>query len=257
MSAVLVNLFWTSRDSRKRLEQLTVIDESMRACIQKAKPSINISAHIGNWEMLSQACVLNDVPMMTVAKDIGTTAMTKRLAQTRSVIGQTIVAKDGALRHLIYAIRHGSSLGLLVDQHTPVRQGGTWLTFFGIPVDVSISPANLSRKLKIPIIVAWSRPLKDGRYKVEYLKQFDPEPEVDDTKRSQEIVALFETVIRRHPSCWCLNYRRWRGIREGDNPAIYPYYARPVRPQRLWGAGEGKSARVRKSTFLAQARKNS
>jgi len=232
MTAVLVDLFWTSRNSRERIEQLTVIDQPMIEMIQSSKPSINISAHIGNWEMLSQACVLNGVPMMTVAKNIGTSAMTQRLCETRAVIGQKLVAKDGALRHLVYALRHGSSLGLLVDQHTPVRQGGAWLTFFGLPVDVSIGPANLSRKLNVPILVAWSRPLKDGRYKVEFLKKFEPLPEVDDITRSQEIIALFETVIRRHPSCWCLNYRRWRGIRTGDNPDLYPYYARPEHPRK-------------------------
>jgi len=233
MTAVLVDLFWTSRDSRKRLEQLTVIDQSMIALIQGSRPSINISAHMGNWEMLSQACVLNGVPMLTVAKDMGSSAMTRRLFKTRSVIGQKIVAIDGSLRHLVYALRHGSSLGLLVDQHTPVRKGGAWLNFFGVPVVVSIGPANLSRKLGVPILVAWSHPLKNGCYKVEYLKKFDPDPAVDDITRSQEILSLFEAVIRRHPSCWCLNYRRWRSIRQGDDPAIYPCYARPEIPKKL------------------------
>ncbi len=227
MTAVLVDLFWTSRDSRKRLEQLTVIDPDMIARIKESRPSINISAHMGNWEMLSQACVLNGVPMMTVAKDMGSSAMTRRLFATRSVIGQKIVAIDGSLRHLVYALRHGSSLGLLVDQHTPVNKGGAWLNFFDVPVVVSIGPANLSRKLTVPILVAWSHPLKNGCYKVEFLKKFDPDPAVDDITRSQEILTLFETVIRRHPSCWCLNYRRWRTIRPGDDPALYPYYARP------------------------------
>lgn len=229
MTAVLVDLFWTSRNSRQRLEQLTVVGPAVIALIKECMPSINISAHIGNWEMLSQACVLNGVPMVTVMQSIGSTAMTERLSQTRSVIGQKIVPSAGALRHLVYALRHGSSLGLLVDQHTPVRQGGAWLTFFGLPVDVSIGPATLSRKLKVPILVAWSRPLKNGCYKVELVKKFDPDPEVDDITRTQEIIALFETVIRRHPSFWCLNYRRWRGIPVGDDPARYPYYARPER----------------------------
>lgn len=243
MTAVLVDLFWTSRNSRKRLEQLTVADPSVIAQVKKAMPSINISAHIGNWEMLSQTCVLNGVPMTTVMQGIGSSAMTKRLSLTRSVIGQKIVPNEGALRHLIYALRHGSSLGLLVDQHTPVRHGGAWLTFFGLPVDVSIGPAILSRKLKVPILVAWSRPLKNGCYKVELLKVFDPDPAVDDITRSQEIISLFETVIRRHPSFWCLNYRRWRGIPAGDDPARYPYYARPERPCKDKPAHNGADRR--------------
>ena len=229
MTAVLVNLFWTSRHGRKRLEELISITKPNVAIIKKANPSINISAHIGNWEMLAQVCLLHGVPMITVANDIGSSAMTQRLSKIRSIIGQKIISKKGALRHLVYACRHGSSLGLLVDQHTPIKQGGAWLNLFGVPVDVSISPATLSRKLKVPILVAWSRPLKNGCYKIEYLNQFDPDPKVDDIARSQEILTLFEKVIRRHPSCWCLNYRRWREIRPGDDPNSYPYYARQKR----------------------------
>jgi len=232
MAAVLINLIWTSRNSRSRLERLTVIVQASAKAIKDANPSINISAHIGNWEMLSQACILNGVPIMAVAKDIGTSAMTMRLSKIRSSIGQKIVAPDGALRHMISAIRDGSSLGLLVDQHTPLTQGGAWLDLFGLPVDVSISPSTLSRKLKVPILVAWSRPLKDGRYKVEFIKRFDPESAVDDITRSQEILKLFEKVIRRHPACWCLNYRRWRGIRPGDDPSSYPYYAKHEKGKR-------------------------
>jgi CheY-like chemotaxis protein len=94
MSAVLVNLFWTSRNSRKRLEKLIILEKSVVAMIKQANPSINISAHIGNWEMLSQACVLHGIPMMTVAKEVGTSAMNQRLCEVRSVIGQKIVQKE-------------------------------------------------------------------------------------------------------------------------------------------------------------------
>ncbi len=226
MAAVAVKLFWICRNSRRRLEQLILADQQIADIIREAHPSINISAHIGNWELLSQICILNGVPMTSVAKSIGSKAMTSRLRRIRSCIGQTIVPHEGALHRLVYALRHNSSLGLLVDQLTPVKQGGAWLKFFGIHVDVSISPARLSRRLNVPIIVAWSRPLKDGRYKIEFLKRFDPDPDVDDITRSQEILDLFEQIIRRHPSCWALNYRRWRTVHPDDPPERYPFYAR-------------------------------
>lgn len=225
MSAVLVTLFWISRHSKKRIERITVIDPAILKIFKQAIPSINVSAHLGNWEMLSQAGVLNDIPMTTVAKDIGSSSMTKHLSKIRSSIGQKIVAKDGALKRLVYALRHNSSLGLVVDQLTPVKEGGVWLKFFGLPVDVSIAPASLSRRFNVPIIVGWARPLKDGCYKIEFLKQFDPDPDIDDETLSQDIINVFEKVIRRHPSCWTLNYRRWRTIRPGDDPARYPFYA--------------------------------
>ena len=232
MSAVLITLFWISRYSKKRIERITILEPDVMDLFKKAIPSINVSAHIGNWEMLSQAGVSNGIPMTTVAKDIGSTSMTKLLSRIRSSIGQKIVAKDGALKHLVYALRHNSSLGLVVDQHTPEREGGVWLKFFGLPVDVSIAPATLSRKFNVPIVVAWSRPLKNGCYKMEVLKKFDSDPDADDEIRSQEIIDIFEKLIRKHPSCWALNYRRWRTILPGDDPSRYPFYARLKKKKR-------------------------
>ncbi len=229
MSTVLVILFWISRHSKKRIEQLTDIKPEITELFKQATPSINVSAHIGNWEMLSQAGVLNGIPMTTVAKDIGSSSMTRSLSRIRSSIGQKIIPKKGALKQLVYALRHNSSLGMVIDQHTPVREGGVWLKFFDLPVDISIAPATLSRKMNVPIIIAWARPLKDGRYSIEYLKKLDPESDIDDLERSQEIISVFEKVIRRYPSCWALNYRRWRLIRPGDDPSLYPYYARMER----------------------------
>ncbi len=232
LAVVLVTLFWISRKSRERIARLTVTDPAMIALMKQAQPSVNVSAHMGNWELLSQTSVLNGVPIMTVAKEIGSSAMNSLLEKIRCAIGQIIVPKDGALKRLVYAMRDNISLGLVVDQHTSIREGGVWLTFFGLPVSVSIAPAALSRKFNAPIIVAWSRPLKNGTYKTVFLKKFDPAPDPDDTVRSQEIVDLFERVIRRHPSCWTLNYRRWRTMRPGDDPARYPYYAKAKKEPR-------------------------
>ena len=229
MARVLVNIFWMSRDTLTRIQDQVTVSPIVLDMLRANQPAITVSAHIGNWEILSQTCVANGVPMMSVAKTIGSPEMTARLTALRATIGQQIVPADGALRHLIHALRNGMSIGLLIDQHTRVWQGGTWADFFGVPVSISQAPASLSRKLGVPIIFAWSRPLKDGRYRIEPGELFLPTPETDDKTRTQEIVTAFERVIRRHPSFWCLNYRRWRDILPDDDPARYPFYARSLR----------------------------
>ncbi len=229
MARVMVNIFWMSRDTLTRVRDQArfapVVLESLRAHL----PVVTVSAHIGNWEILSQACVANGIPMMSVAKMIGSPEMTDRLTRLRTTIGQQIVPADGALRPLMNALKHGTSIGLLVDQHTHVWEGGTRVKFFGRSVGFSLAPAALARKFGLPIIFAWSRPLKDGRYRIEPGEFFLPDQSVDDHTRTQQVAAAFERVIRKHPSLWCLNYRRWRYIFPGDDPATYPFYARPAR----------------------------
>ena len=226
MARVLVNVFWMSRNTRERLTDQVSFDPRVLDALLKNKPAIAVSAHLGNWEILSQACVASGIPMLSVAKKIGSPEMTARLIRLRSTIGQQLVPAEGALRPMLSALKHGTSIGLLIDQHTDVWDGGTWVDLFGVPAGISMAPAALARKTKTIIVFAWSRPLKDGRYRIEPGQFFPYDPQVGDAERAQQLASAFEHVIRRHPSLWCLNYRRWRCIRPSDAPARYPFYAR-------------------------------
>ena len=229
MARVLVNVFWMSRDTRARIADQVSFDPRVLEALRRNRPAVTVSAHLGNWEILSQACVANGFPMLSIAKQIGSSEMTARLIRLRSTIGQQLVPAEGALRPMLSALRHGTSLGLLIDQHTPLSEGGAWVTLFGVPAGISMAPAALARKTRTPIVFAWSRPLKDGRYRIEPGQVFQPDPAVGDAERAQQLASAFERVIRRHPSLWCLNYRRWRYIHPGDDPAHYPFYARPLK----------------------------
>ena len=233
MARVMANIFWMARDTHARIKDLVTFVPGVLDTFHSNLPVIAVSAHFGNWEILSQAGVANGIPMMSVAKMIGSPEMTARLTRLRSMIGQQIVPADGSLRLIMQAIKKGVSVGLLIDQQTHIGEGGAWIKFFGVPAGMSLTPAALSRKLNVPIVFALSFPLKDGRYCIDVVEFFLPEPQVDDAIRTQQLADAFERVIRRHPSLWCLNYRRWRYILPGDDPARYPFYARPERRSKV------------------------
>ena len=148
--------------------------------------------------------------MMSVAKDIGTAGMTRLLMRARRSIGQEIVGADGAFKPLMQGLRDGKSLGLLVDQKVSPKKGGIWVRFMGKPMPVSAAPAFFAAKAKAPVIVAWSRPLKDGRYRCAFIRAYGPAEARDIWGLTQSIAADLERVIRRHPSCWVLNYNYFR-----------------------------------------------
>lgn len=230
MARTLLNIFWMSRDTLARMNAQVSFAPGVLEAVRAARPAITVSAHFGNWEILSQACVAGGVPMLSVAKEIGSPELTARLTRLRSSIGQQIVPAEGALRALMSALKHGTSVGLLIDQHTHEWEGGAWVTLFGVPAGISVAPAALARKLGLAIVFAWSRPLKDGRYRIEPGEVFLPDPQLDDQARTQQLARAFERVIRKHPSLWCLNYKRWKYILPDDDPARYPFYARRLRP---------------------------
>ena len=202
--------FWTCRNAKARAAAAGEMSEECKAFLAANRPAVTVSAHLGCWEILSQLAFLEGHRMMSVAKDIGTSGMTRLLMKARESIGQEIVHADGAFRPLMQGLKDGKSLGLLVDQVVKPREGGIWVRFFGRPVPVSAAPAFFSAKGKAPVVVAWSRPLKDGRWRCEVICSYSPEEARDIWGFTQRCMRDLERVIRRHPSCWVLNYRYFR-----------------------------------------------
>ena len=210
MARTIGHVFWTSRNAMKRAASVAVFSPKCLEVLAENKPLVTVSAHLGCWEVLSQLVHLQGRRMISVAKDIGTPAMTELLMKSRKSIGQEIVHADGAFRPLYEGLKDGADVGLLVDQVVRPEDGGVWVEFFGRPVPVSVAPAFLAAKTRAPIVVAWSRPLKDGTYRCEYVNLYPWQKGTDIWRRTQDCIHDLERVIRRHPSCWVLNYRYFR-----------------------------------------------
>lgn len=206
MARTVGHAFWTCRNAVERVKVAGEMSEAGKKFLAENKPAVTVSGHIGCWEILSQLALLEGHRMMSVAKDIGTGGMTKLLMKARTSIGQEIVHANGAFRPLMQGLKEGKSLGLLVDQVVDLCDGGIWAKFFGVPIPVSAAPAFFSAKGKAPIVVAWSRPLKDGRYRCEVVATYKPEESRDIRGMTQRCISDLERIIRRHPSCWVLNY---------------------------------------------------
>ena len=210
MARTVGHAFWTCRNARARAAQAGEMGARGKAFLSANRPAVTVSGHIGCWEILSQLAFLEGHSMMSVAKDIGTDGMTKMLMKARTSIGQEIVHADGAFRPLMEGLKNGKSLGLLVDQIVKPQDGGIWVRFFGRPHPVSAAPAFFAAKGKAPVVVAWSRPLKDGRYRCEVVDEIPASEARDIWGTTQRCLADLEKVIRRHPSCWVLNYNCFR-----------------------------------------------
>jgi len=198
--------FWTICAARRRCAETGEMDARTRTFLAANKPCVTVSGHLGCWEILSQLAFLEGHRMMSVAKDIGTGGMTALLMRARRSIGQEIVHAEGAFKPLMQGLKDGKSLGLLVDQSVSPKRGGIWIRLFGLPFAASPAPAFFAAKGKVPIIIAWSRPLKDGRYRCEYVDAISAAEARDIRGTTQRCADALATVIRRHPSCWVMNY---------------------------------------------------
>jgi lauroyl/myristoyl acyltransferase len=212
MARAVGHAFWTCRRAKSRVAESGEMSPDGVRFLAENRPAVTVSGHIGCWEILSQLAFLHGHGMMSVAKDVGTSGMTGLLMKARTSIGQEIVHADGAFRPLMEGLKSGKSLGLLVDQVVKPRKGGIWVRFFGRPHPVSAAPAFFAAKGHAPIVVAWARPLRDGRYRCEVVDVIPCAEARDIWATTQRCLKDLERVIRRHPSCWALNYNCFRKV---------------------------------------------
>jgi len=219
--------FWTCSHARERCADSGTMDAACRRFLAENKSAVSVSGHIGCWEILSQLAFLEGHRMMSVAKAIGTGGMTALLMRARRSIGQEIVLAEGAFKLLLQVLRDGKSLGLLVDQSVSPKRGGVWIRFLGRPMAVSAAPAFFAAKGKVPIVIAWSRPLHDGRFRCEMIDVISAAGARDVWATTQRCADGLARVIRRHPSCWVLNYNYFSNIpRPEDMQALTDREAR-------------------------------
>ena len=212
MTRTIGHIFWTCAGDSRRVRLTGELSARAREFLQSNRPAVTVSAHVGCWEILSQLAFLEGHRIVSVAKRIGSGGVTRLLMRARKSIGQEIVAADGAFKPLMAGLKAGKSLGLLVDQSVEPKHGGIFVRFFGRPISVSAAPAFFAAKAKVPVIVAWSRPLKDGRYRCEVIATYEPSAARDVWGLTQRIARDLERIIRRHPSCWVMNYNFFSNI---------------------------------------------
>lgn len=206
MCRTIGHAFWTCLWAKKRVQKVGEMSADGCRFLAEHKPAITVSAHLGCWEILSQLAFLHGHQIISVAKDVGTSGMTRLLMRSRRSIGQEIISSVGAFKPLMAALNAGKSLGLIVDQSVSPRRGGQWIMFFGRPMPVSPAPAFFSAKTGLPIAIAWSRPLKNGHYRCDVVKIHEASEARNIWRLTQELARDLEGVIRRHPSVWVLNY---------------------------------------------------
>lgn len=209
-------VIWTCVRPWERSKAICLVDERVAKLLAENNPAVTVSGHIGLWEALPHVVCRAGHRVLSVSKEIGIGGLTYFLRRMRRSIGQEIVFSKGAFKPLMQGLLNGKSLGLLVDQRVSPRKSGIWITFLGRPMTVSPAPAFFAAKAKRPIIVAWARPLKNGRCFCEFLAAHTPEEARDIRGLTQRIADELGTVIRRHPSCWILNYNYFAYRPKGD-----------------------------------------
>jgi len=200
------------------------------------RPVIFLGAHFGNWEHMVTALRVNGWNPVPVARPLDNPLLDRWIEGIRAAVGNRPIAKEGALRGLIRAVRDGQCVGMLVDQNG--GRHGRLSTFFGRPCSTLAAGPTLARRLRVPFVVVSLERRAPGIHRL----VVGPPVYVEDDDAAEqgavdEMNRQLEARVRRRPADWMWLHRRWR---------IKADWGFPVEPtERAWKNQGSRHARGR------------
>ena len=207
------NDYWSldkiRRDQNNRIE--IVGAEHLDALRESGKSGILFAGHIGNWEMVTLAARMRDLPLTVVYRPFNNPLIDALVRDWQRGSGVELIMKgrDGA-RRLTQVLKGDGHTIMLVD----VRMNdGVMAPFLGVDAMTPSAPAALALKygaMLVPCRVERTGPAH-FRVTVE-----EPQPPVDTGDRNPDILATTTWINDRisawivdKPEQWMWFHRRW------------------------------------------------
>lgn len=180
-----------------------------------------VTAHLGNWELLTLAHRLSGFPLAIVVRSLDAPWLDVLVRRLREAGGVEIIDKRDALRPVLAALRRGRMVGVLLDQNA-TRREGIFVPFFGHPASTSRGVAAIAVRTGTPVVPLFIRRGPTGRHRVTVEPALHP-PVGNTTEEAvveltTACAASIERAIRAAPEQWLWMHDRWR-TRPLDLPA--------------------------------------
>lgn len=198
-------------------ERYAVVEgaEHLRAALAGGRGALVMTAHLGNWELLSvagRAVFLTEVTMVT--KRLRPSWLHRALAVTRALLGVRMACEPRTMPEVLRGLGKGGIVGFVMDQYAGAPVGAR-VPFFGKPVGSHTALAALALRTRAPVVPAVAVRRPDGRY----LVRFEAPLRLEERECGEAALiantALFvrytESWVREFPSQWLWVHRRWKG----------------------------------------------
>ncbi|MBN1627175.1 MAG: lysophospholipid acyltransferase family protein [Deltaproteobacteria bacterium] len=205
------------RMNNKNLDKYIVLEgeDNLTKALAKGKGVFLLSAHIGNWEMITAAVSIRYGRLSAIASTQHSPAVDRLIKTIRTRFGMEVIPKKQGLKMMISAVKRNRIVGILLDLNSKWDQG-VFVDFLGRPACTNKSLAVMVLKMDTPVIPAFSIREKDGLYHIYLGEEIKPIRTGDRTMDIEENTALFtriiEAQVRKNPDQWLWVHRRWKTL---------------------------------------------
>lgn len=184
-------------------------------------------AHLGSFEFVPQLLSLYFAPISTVVRIHGGSRFEEWWNSVRSLRGNSVVSRVGALRSLVKLLSSGQNVGILFDQNV-VRHNGYFVNWFGVPAATTKGLGSVAVMTGAPVLIV-GLIRRGDRYEL-CLEEVQTEDLYHDSSLSRDEKAitlteratqLTEKMILEYPEGWFWMHRKWRTRPDEQEEVFY------------------------------------
>ncbi len=181
--------------------------------ISKKQPTIFITGHCGNWELLGYTLSVLGYPIAALARPLDNKLINDWILGIREKYGLRVITKWGGVSVLQELIAENSHIGFIADQNAGAR--GMFVPFFGRLASTYKSIGLLAMRYDVPIAAVHAKRI-GGNFNYEITVTDFIEP--SDWKKQEDplyyITARYskaiEQMVRNAPEQYLWLHRRWK-----------------------------------------------
>jgi len=180
------------------------IPAALEANFRGLRPTVFVTGHLGNWEVLAAAPRLWQSELAVVYTPLGDGLADRWLRAYRERMGATLLPRDGSARALWRHLKSGRPIGIVADHRD---DEGEPLPFFGRSKLTTLSPARLALRAGADLVAVRVERLGPARFKIGAAGPIRPPAgAASDSERAiammTEFNRLLEGWIRERPEQW-------------------------------------------------------
>jgi len=177
---------------------------------------ICITGHCGNWELMAVYLSMTIGRASIIARRQNNVYLNRFIERTREKYGNHIIYKQGALKHILSALKNKEAVAILMDQSV-LKSEGIIIHFLGANAYTMKTPALIARKTGAAVVPLFIRRTEKGHI-IEIQEEIPLAVAEDgDTALLHDTINFSKPVeeyIKKYPSDWLWIHRRWKRVKE-------------------------------------------
>jgi len=186
--------------------------ENLKGAYEKNQGVLILTAHMGNWELLTNVAAMTGYPLSIVVRPLDFRPLESFFRHFRTRFGATLIPTKNSMRMVLESLKERSMVALLMDQNVDWYDG-VFVSFFGRPACTNRGLALLALKTGVPVVPVFL--VRDGAgFTAEFgsdvplIRTGDKAADVE--ANTQQYNDIIESFVRRYPDQWFWVHQRWK-----------------------------------------------